>query len=133
MSSIETYIKTIFKDKLLIRLISIICLLGLIVNCSKIYVGGLFAIMFVIPALIPYGIYSILGLLCKSKWIALLTGITIVILDLMIHIRIFCYPQDAQDAIAFIFTPFYLSVLCVILYIILFLPQILITKFILKR
>lgn len=106
-------------NKKLLTLLIIITISGIITNCSVIITGGLHLFVFgvFLLSIVPYLIYITLSYWFKSFWISLITGISILSFDIYLHLMVFVFPQDAQDAIALIFSPLIMSFLTIIIFI----------------
>jgi hypothetical protein len=108
-------------NKLAIRVIFSIAGLGLLVSALKIVEAGveLDVIGFFIFGLMPYLAFLTLAYWFRPPFIAYITGGLVLALDLFMHLYIFVYPSDIPTSLFFISSPIYLTVLCVILFILL--------------
>lgn len=104
------------RPKSLLITIGVIFFLGLITNASKLILGkmSIFVVGVFIISLVPYLTFATLAFLINSVWITLIAGLFVLGLDIYLHLDIFFWTCGEQSAIAFVYTPFYFTILMII-------------------
>lgn len=104
------------------KIIIIVVLMGLLAASFRLFIGGigLFAIGVFLFSLIPYFSYAIISYWLDIKWVNIIAGIAIVLLDVYINLDIFLFHSDTELSKILVFNPELLVAICMVIFVVLF-------------